>query len=102
MYAIRQFERSTANCVTGRPGSVVAPTRCQSGLSAVTAFGLTDTTPSSEPTYAPSPPSAMPTALIRQPRAPFGAVPVQPVVRSGLIASQCTSPADGASALLLR
>src|SRR5919199_737412 len=48
------------------------------------------------------PPSARPIALIRQPRAPLGAAPVHPVVRSGLIVSKCTSPAEGASTLLLR
>jgi hypothetical protein len=68
----------------------------------VTALGLTETTPSSVPTYTPAPPSARPTALMKQPRAPLGAAPVQPVDRSGLITSKCTSPADGASTLLDR
>src|SRR5215471_11606807 len=102
MYAMRQFDRSTANCETGRAGRLCAPTCCQLGVAAVSASGLTDTTPSSVPTYAPSPPSAEPIALIRQPRAPFGAVPGQPVVRSGLIASQCTLPAEAVSALFVR
>src|SRR5215470_975845 len=99
---MRQFDRSTANCDTGRAGRLLTPTRCHDGVVAVTASGLTDTTPSSVPTYTPSPPSAEPIALIRQPRAPFGAVPGQPVVRSGLMTSQCTSPADGVSALFER
>src|SRR5690349_3680294 len=99
---MRQLERSTVIWVTGRLGSTPWPTRVQVGLSEVTALGLTDITPSSVPTYTPSPPSAEPIALIRQPRAPLGAEPAQPVVRSGLMASQCTSPADGASALFVR
>ncbi len=37
-----------------------------------------------------------------QPRPPLGAGPGQPEVRSGLIAFQVTSPADGAFALFVR
>src|SRR5919201_238140 len=99
---MRQFDRSTANCETGGAGRLCVPTRCQLGAGAVPAFGLTETPPSSVPTYTPSPPSAEPIALIRQPRAPFGAVPGHPVVRSGLITFQWTLPADGVSALSVR
>ena len=50
-------------------------------MSAVCASGLTQTSPSSVPAYAAVPPPT-PIAEIAQVRAPFGAVPVQPVVRS--------------------
>src|SRR3954451_5671586 len=99
---MRQLDRSTAIWFTGRSGSVPDPTRCQLGEFEVTAFGLTWIQPSSVPTYAPSPPSATPIALIRQPRAPLGAAPWHPLVRSGLTGCQVTSPALGASALSVR
>src|SRR3954469_24613578 len=99
---MRQLDRSTANWLTGRFGSVPTPTRCQVGESEVTAFGLTWIQPSSVPTYAPSPPSATPIALIRQPRAPLGAAPPQPLVRSPLIGVQLTSAALAVSALFVR
>src|SRR5919202_397805 len=99
---MRQLDRSTAIWLTGRFGSVAAPTRCQVGASDVVAFGLTWIQPSSVPTYAPSPPSASPMVEMKQPLAPFGALPAQPLVRSGLIGFQNTSPALAASALSVR
>jgi hypothetical protein len=99
---MRQFDRSTAIWFTGRLGSVPTPTRCQLGSSEVTAFGLTWIQPSSVPAYTPSPPSATPIVEMKQPRAPFGAAPGQPLVRSPLTGCHVTSPALAASALSVR
>src|SRR3954447_9340614 len=99
---MRQLDRSTASWFTGRLGRVPTPTRCQLGLSDVTASGLTWIQPSSVPAYTPSPPSATPIAEMKQPRAPLGAAPGQPLVRSPLIGAHVTSPEAGASALSVR
>jgi len=77
--------RSTAIDETGRPGSSPRSTRVQVGLSLNCASVLTCTRPSSEPVYTARPPPT-PIAEIVQFRAPFGAAPVQPLVRSPLIA----------------
>src|SRR4051812_45259466 len=99
---MRQLERSTAIWLTGRFGSLSWPTRCQLGEAEVTASLLTEIQPSSVPAYTPSPPSATPSAEMRQPLAPFGAEPSHPLVRSSLMGCQVTSPALGASALSVR
>src|SRR6266550_377210 len=77
------------------------PSRIQVGLLLVCASGLTQRNPSLDPTYAAVPPPT-PIAVKVQFRAPFGAGPVQPLVRSGLISDQWTSPADCVFALSVR
>ena len=47
-------------------------------------------------------PPPMPIAEIKQPRPPFGAAPVQPLVRSPLIGFQVTSDGEAALALSVR
>src|SRR5205823_12213854 len=75
--------------------------RVQVAVSVTMASGLKYTSPSSEPVYTPVPPP-MPIAEMKQPRAPLGAAPGHPLVRSPLIALNCTSAALGALALSVR
>src|SRR3954452_12603872 len=88
---------------TGRFGRTfrLLSTRVQVGLALTWASGLTCTSPSSVPAQTASPPPT-PIADTTHPRAPLGAVPVQPVVRSPEIGFQRTSPAAGALALSVR
>src|SRR3954451_24427615 len=86
---------------TGRFGSTRARRRFRVGESFTFASVLRWTSPSSEPVYTASPPP-IPIADRKHPRAPLGAVPVQPVVRSGLLGAPFTSPAAGALASSVR
>src|SRR3954462_5751468 len=88
---------------TGRFGRTLPllSTRVQVGVSLTCASVLRRTRPSSVPAQTASPPPT-PIADTTQPRAPLGAAPVQPVVRSPLIAVQRTCPAAGALALSVR
>src|SRR3954451_5687006 len=86
---------------TGRFGRPFWSSRTQVGLAEVRPSVAIHRRPSSVPAYTAVPPPT-PIALTRHPRAPFGAVPVQPLVRSPLIGFHLTSPADGVRALSVR
>src|SRR5690242_6611796 len=68
------------------------PSLIHVGLPLVCPFGLTHSSPSLVPAYTAVPPPT-PIDVRVQLRAPLGAGPVQPLLRSPLIKFQCTSPA---------